>query len=124
MLGADPEVLGTLVPVPPILPASAALPKTQTQIATTDARSGTLQAVVAAGALPETRAYHSFVAVGTVCYAVGGRIGDSKLCKGRQMLQLYDAASNRWITPGRLRRGWFVAWRLGRGSVGHSVKQL
>lgn len=52
------------------------------------------------GAAPEARAYHTFSAHGACCYALAGRTHGNRLCKGKQMLHVYDCASSRWITPG------------------------
>lgn len=52
------------------------------------------------GPPPESRAYCTFTAVGHRCFAVGGRTHANRLCKGKQLLQVYDSSADRWVTPG------------------------
>ena len=68
-----------------------------------------------AGTPPEARAYHRFASVqGTThCYVICGRSHGNRLCKGKQLIQIYDCSTNRWITPGGR---WMVGgtdWRHG-----------
>ena len=72
--------------------------------------AGSVRSVPTVGALPEARAYHRFVSVpgSCHCYVICGRSHGNRLCKGKQMIQIYDCNSNRWITPGGV-----GAWLLG-----------
>ena len=53
-----------------------------------------------AGAAPEPRAYHAFARLGACCCCVAGRSHGNKLVKGKQLVVVWDAAANRWLTPG------------------------
>jgi hypothetical protein len=53
-----------------------------------------------AGAAPDPRAYHAFARLGACCCCIAGRTHGNKLVKGRQLVVVWDAAANRWLTPG------------------------
>ncbi|KAI7841997.1 hypothetical protein COHA_004340 [Chlorella ohadii] len=67
-----------------------------------DTRRGSVRAVPTGGTPPEARAYHRFVSVpgSAHCYVLCGRSHGNRLCKGKQMIQIYDCTTDRWFTPG------------------------
>ncbi|KAL4425699.1 hypothetical protein ABPG75_009715 [Micractinium tetrahymenae] len=65
-----------------------------------DTVAGTVRAVQCIGSPPELRAYHAFVACGSRCYCVAGRMHDNRLVKGKQIVVVWDANTSKWIVPG------------------------
>ncbi|DBA77268.1 TPA: hypothetical protein ACH3X2_008463 [Trebouxia sp. C0005] len=76
----------------------------------------TVEQVQPHGSLPTARAYHTFNTMGNKCFVVGGRTTQNTLLAGDQLLCMYDAATNQWMSPGPV-SGSFPARSSHRGVV-------